>query len=377
MRAVRCCVWEITLACNLRCSHCGATAGRARPDELTPAEAQDLARDLAALPCLEVTLMGGELFLRCDWLAIARRLRREGVELVLFTNGLLLDPEAKGAGDRLAQVRDLAPRAVGVSLDGATAEVHDGQRGLPGALERAWRAIDGLGEAGIPVSAVTTLTRRNLYQLPALARRLAGRGIRWQVQVATGNGGRMDPAQQLTPLEFFWAGAWLSLARCKYDWTLLPAAGSHDMGHHSARLGSVLPPGCAWEGCTAGLDTLGIQSNGGVKGCLSLPDGFLEGNVRQRPIGELWHDPDAFPLNRHFRTEMLGGDCARCPHGETCRGGCSDLAQSSSGSPYDNAYCFRRLERVWEGQEKLPISPAPPDWAISASPASRSAGGAS
>ena len=347
MRAVRCCVWEITLACNLRCGHCGATAGRARPGELTPAEALRLADDLAALPCLEVTLMGGELFLRSDWQAIARRLRRQGVELVLFSNGLLLDPRVEGAGERLARVRDLAPRTVGVSLDGATAAVHDGQRGLPGALARAWRAIDSLNEAGVRVSAVTTLTRRNLYELPALARRLAGRGIRWQVQVATCNGGRMDPGQQLTSLEFYWAGAWLNLARQKYDWVALPVAGAHDLGHHSARLGNLLPPGCAWQGCTAGLDTLGIQSDGGVKGCLSLPDRFLEGNVRRRPIGELWHDPDAFRLNRHFRPELLGGDCAACPHGPTCRGGCSDLAQASSGSPYDNAYCFRRIERSW------------------------------
>jgi radical SAM protein with 4Fe4S-binding SPASM domain len=347
MKAVRCCVWEITLACNLRCSHCGATAGQARRDELTPAEAQQLAGELAALPCLEVTLMGGELFLRSDWLAIAERLHSEGVELVLFTNGLLLDPKSKGAGERLAQVRALAPRSVGVSLDGPTAAVHDAQRGARGALERTWRAVDSLSQAGVPVSAITTLTRHNLYHLPALARQLVGHGIRWQVQIASPNGGRMGPGDLLTPLEFYWAGAWLNLARHKYDWTVLPVAGAHDLGHHSARLGSVLPPGCAWEGCTAGLDTLGIQSHGGVKGCLSLPDRFVEGNIRQRPIAELWHDPKAFALNRHFRPELLSGYCASCPYGPACRGGCSDLAQASSGSPYENAYCFRRIEAQW------------------------------
>jgi radical SAM protein with 4Fe4S-binding SPASM domain len=351
MKPVRCCVWEITLACNLRCSHCGATAGRPRRDELTPAEAQQLAGELASLPCREVTLMGGELFLRSDWLAIARRLRSEGVELVLFTNGLLLDPETNGveARERLAQIQALAPRSVGVSLDGATAAVHDAQRGAAGALERTWRAVESLNRAGVPVSAVTTLIRRNLYQLPALTRRLVGRGIRWQVQVASPHGGRMQPGDQLTPLEFYWAGAWLNLARHKYDWTLLPVAGAHDVGHYSARLGSVLPPGCIWEGCTAGLDTLGIQSHGGVKGCLSLPNRFLEGNIRQRPIAELWHDPHAFGLNRRFRPELLRGHCADCRHGPACRGGCSDLAHASSGSPYENAYCFRHIEAEWAG----------------------------
>src|ERR1700712_2023802 len=30
-------VWEVTLACDLACRHCGSRAGRARPDELSTA----------------------------------------------------------------------------------------------------------------------------------------------------------------------------------------------------------------------------------------------------------------------------------------------------------------------------------------------------
>jgi radical SAM protein with 4Fe4S-binding SPASM domain len=299
--------------------------------------------------------MGGELFLRPDWLAIAERLRAGGVALVLFTNGWLLDPVGGGtpARERIAQIRRLAPRTVGLSLDGARSEVHDTQRGVPGAWDRVWRAVDALQGAGVPVSVITTLTRQNLYDLPALARRLRGRGIPWQVQVATCNGERMDRADQLTLLEFYWAGVWLNGARQKHSWSLLPVAGAHDLGHHSTRLRPLLPPGCTWAGCTAGLDTLGIQSHGGVKGCLALPDSFLEGDVRQRPIGELWHDPAAFPLNRRFAQNQLQGFCANCPHGPSCRGGCSDLAQSATGSPYDNPYCFYRLE-VAERQTGFP-----------------------
>jgi radical SAM protein with 4Fe4S-binding SPASM domain len=344
--AVRCCVWEITLACNLACTHCGATAGRPRPNELTHDEALLLAEDLAALPCQEVTLMGGELFLRPDWYVIAERLRAAGVALVLFTNGWLLDPAEGGtaAVERIAQIHTLAPRAVGLSLDGTRSEIHDAQRGVAGAMDRAWRALDALQTAGIPVSVITTLTRQNMYDLPALARCLRGRGIPWQVQVATCNGQRMDRADQLTPLEFYWAGAWLNSARQKYAWPLLPIAGAHDLGHHSMHLKSLLPPGCDWAGCTAGLDTVGIQSHGGVKGCLALPDAFLEGNVRQRRLSELWHDPAAFPLNRRFSQDQLQGFCAICQHGPSCRGGCSDLAHAATGSPYDNPYCFYRLE---------------------------------
>ena len=33
--APRACVWELTLACNLRCKHCGSFAGSRRDDELS------------------------------------------------------------------------------------------------------------------------------------------------------------------------------------------------------------------------------------------------------------------------------------------------------------------------------------------------------
>ena len=40
-------VWEITLACNLKCAHCGSRAGRARPDEMTTAECLAVVDQLA------------------------------------------------------------------------------------------------------------------------------------------------------------------------------------------------------------------------------------------------------------------------------------------------------------------------------------------
>ncbi len=59
-------VWEITLACDLACRHCGSRAGKARPDELTTAECIDLVDQMADLGVLEVTLIGGEAYLRGD-----------------------------------------------------------------------------------------------------------------------------------------------------------------------------------------------------------------------------------------------------------------------------------------------------------------------
>ncbi|HVI02179.1 MAG TPA: radical SAM protein, partial [Enhygromyxa sp.] len=67
-------VWEITLRCDLACRHCGSRAGRARADELSTAEALAMVAQLAGLGVEEVTIIGGEAYLRDDWPILARAL---------------------------------------------------------------------------------------------------------------------------------------------------------------------------------------------------------------------------------------------------------------------------------------------------------------
>ena len=61
---------ELTLRCNLRCLHCGSTAGEPRKDELEAEEWIKLIEDLAQLGCREVCLLGGEPFLASGWCPI-------------------------------------------------------------------------------------------------------------------------------------------------------------------------------------------------------------------------------------------------------------------------------------------------------------------
>ena len=284
----------------------------------------------------EVTLMGGELFLQPDWLQVAERLAAGGVRLVIFTNGTLLTPE------RIAQLKALAPRAIGTSLDGGQAAVHDAIRGLPGAFDRTLAGIDALQAAGLRVAVITTLTRRNLYELPAIARLLAGRDIRWQIQVASAGGDRLTRADLLTPLEFYFAALFIARMRAALPWPVLPVIGAHDFGYCSAHLPSLRLPGHGWTGCRAGRDTLGIKSNGDVMGCLSLPAELSVGNLRRRSLAELWQG-DAFASWREPVTRL--GFCAECPHGERCEGGCTGLALTYAGRRGDDPLCLYRIER--------------------------------
>lgn len=47
-------------------------------------------------------------------------------------------------------------------------------------------------------------------------------------------------------------------------------------------------------GCMAGCKAVAIESNGDVKGCLSLQnERFIEGNIRERSLKDIWTDKKA------------------------------------------------------------------------------------
>ena len=53
-------VWELTLACDHACRHCGSRALEARDAELTTDEALAVVGQLAEMGAREVVLIGGE-----------------------------------------------------------------------------------------------------------------------------------------------------------------------------------------------------------------------------------------------------------------------------------------------------------------------------
>jgi len=333
-------LWEITLRCNLRCLHCAAGAGSPRRGELSTDEALDLCDRIAGLGVPSVALMGGEPLLRKDWRKIARRLRDRGIEVGLITNGLLFDEKAA------RDVLDLGICQVGVSLDGATAEVHEKQRGRTGSFDRTLRAIETVGELGIPYpTVITSVNRMNIGELPAMLRLLLGRPARWLWIVNFSSPHRMRGDD----------GGWaldeegvLRLARFIHENRRRHAgritlAGTHGLGYFSKRTADLHET--PWEGCLAGRKALGIRSTGEVVGCLILPDRFVEGSVRDRPLEAIWNDGKAFAYARRPDRRKLRGKCRGCPHGARCAAGCTNVAWSFSGSIYEAPFCLFDVER--------------------------------
>ena len=116
-----------------------------------------------------------------------------------------------------------------------------------------------------------------------------------------------------------------------------------NIGYYTPEEGRVRGvPGACFEGCAAGLTTIGIDSVGNVRGCESMYDErFIEGNLRGRTLKDIWTAPDAFAYNRRFTRKMLTGACKTCPHGEICAGGCRSYNYFTTGRLYENCLCAR------------------------------------
>ena len=94
----------------------------------------------------------------------------------------------------------------------------------------------------------------------------------------------------------------IAASREKYSIKELPIVGAHSFGYNSKVLPNINIIPC-WKGCQAGISAVGIQSNGGVKGCLSLPEEFIEGNIREKNLEEIWNDSSFCSYNREFKID--------------------------------------------------------------------------
>ena len=174
-RRLDCAIWEFTLGCNLRCSHCGSSAGKPRPDELSTEEAFRVCEMLARVGCREVSLMGGEPLLRQDFGDVARCVRQLGMKLSVVSNGTLMEDHAE-------ELEALRPEVVGISLDGVQ-ESHEKIRGAR-TWEKAVQAIDLLRSRDIQTTVITTVSKINFRDLPEMRDLVKGKGANWQIQVA-------------------------------------------------------------------------------------------------------------------------------------------------------------------------------------------------
>jgi len=352
-------IWELTLACDQKCVTCGPRAGARRPGELTTEECLQVVAELKELGCGEVVLIGGEAYLRADFILVIRAIRDAGMRATMTTGGLNLTDE------RIAAMAEAGLSHLALSIDGLEA-THDALRGVPGSWQRAFSALRRGRAAGLVTSSNCQINPRTLGELLPLLELLAAEGIRsWQVQLTVAHGNAADhPELILQPymmLEVFEVLEKIA-DRCQaLGIQFWPANSIGYFGPSERRLRAALRT--YWRGCGAGVNTLGIDADGGIKSCPSLGGPLnVGGNWRERSIREIWDETYPLAYVRRRTLDDLWGYCRTCYYAEPCMAGCTASSEPLLGRPGNNPLCHHRaLMMDREGlRERLEhVAPAP------------------
>ncbi len=315
-------VWELTMACNLRCNHCGSSCKGKLPGELTTEEALKFIRDVAELKPTWMTLSGGEPLHRKDWHIIAKELTACGISVHMVTNGTLIDENV------IQQMLESGVRVVSVSTNG-TKELHDAVRG-EGCYEKCERAFSLLHKAGITTSTNLTIVKENIDCLPELMDALVKMGVtRCQIQPGLPVGNLASHRESVIDTEDLERLIDFSLEENKKGDISVLLAESIGYYTRNEAISRQMALSCSklplWQGCNAGIRSFDLLHNGDVVGCISMRDAsFITGNVKNRSIVDIWNDEKSFAWRRNLKACSLKGFCRECKYAETCLGGCTN-----------------------------------------------------
>jgi nif11-class peptide radical SAM maturase 3 len=337
-------VWEITLKCNLACQHCGSRAGHTRAKELSTQEALDLVKQMADVGITEVTLIGGEAFLRPDWLEIAQAINQAGMHCGMTTGGYGITLETA------RRMKEAGIKVVSVSVDGLEA-THDRLRGRQGSWQWAFKTMSHLKEVGIPFGCNTQINRLSAPEFPSIYEHIRDAGVfAWQLQLTVPMGNAADNSEiLLQPYELLDVYPMIARVAQRAHQEGVQVQPGNNIGYFGPyeRLLRGRTAWSFWQGCNAGLSTLGIEADGAIKGCPSLPtSAYTGGNIRDYSLRTIIEETEELRFNLDADTPKgtahLWGFCKTCEFAELCRGGCSWTAHVFFDKRGNNPYCHHR-----------------------------------
>lgn len=351
MRSPRTLDIEITARCNLRCRYCYFFNNTAVDYRDLPAdEWLTLFAELGVLGVMNVTLAGGEPFIREDLPTLLDGLVRNRMRYSLLSNGGLIDDEIAAFIARTGRCN-----CVQISVDGSCAEIHDTCRGH-GAFAGAIRGIRTLQRHQVHVAVRVTIHRRNVHDLDNITHLLLDElGLPGYSTNAAGYLGSCQLNADdilLTITERQQAMATLLRLAAQYGDRISATAGPLADGQMWRRMEEARAQGAPafsnggrLTACGCPSKKITVRADGAIVPCTMLAHCEL-GHINQDALAEVWQHSTVLDQLRRRQSIPLSqfAFCADCAYQPYCTGNCPGLAYSITGQidhPSPDA-CLRR-----------------------------------
>ncbi|HAW07594.1 MAG TPA: hypothetical protein DCW42_00220 [Bacteroidetes bacterium] len=118
--------FDVTNKCNGKCIHCYNNSGIAKNNEIDLGTIKKLSQEMHDLGIFQISLAGGEPFVREDIFSIIRVFNQNEIDVSITTNGLLLTK------DKVDNLENLSIKSITISIDGVNREKYKEIRGVDG-----------------------------------------------------------------------------------------------------------------------------------------------------------------------------------------------------------------------------------------------------
>jgi len=338
MRTPRSVDIDITARCNARCLYCyhfDAPGGDVK--DLPTAEWLTFFDELGRLGVMDVTLAGGEPFIREDLLELIGGIVANRMRFAILSNGALLTDETAAALAATGRCN-----YVQISVDGSCAEVHDAARGA-GSFEGAMRALDILRRHDIQPAVRVTVHHFNVDDLePTAELLLDDLGLR---SFGTNSAGYLGSCRlnaddlMLTTAERHRAMESLVALEQRYPGRIQASAGPLADAHMWARMEAArvaheepFDDGGRLTACGCPASKIAVRADGGILICPMLSHAIL-GQINVDALDEIWLHHPSLTAHRARSTISLSTfeECRDCDYRPYCTGNCPGLAYALTG----------------------------------------------
>jgi SynChlorMet cassette radical SAM/SPASM protein ScmE len=367
MRTPRSVDVEITSHCNLRCRYCYYYDNPAvEYRDLHADEWLQFFDELGGCAVMDVTLQGGEPFIRKDLPQLIEGICRNRMRFSILSNGTLID-------DAIAAFLADTGRcdSVQVSVDGSGPETHDSCRG-EGSFTAAIQGIHTLQRHDVPVAVRVTIHHHNVHDLDAIAHLILGDlglgGFSTNSASYFGSCRQNADEVMLTTQDRQVVMETLLRLSEQYNGCIAAQAGPLAEGQMWRRMEEArmkdappFPDGGYLTACGCHNSKINVRADGVITPCSMLPHMEL-GRMNQDSLTEIWQrHPDLNLLRQRHTIPLTAFEfCNGCPYIPYCTGNCPGLAYTLIGQvdhPSPDA-CLRRY--LAEGG-RLPIKAQPED----------------
>lgn len=168
-------MFELTYRCNFRCRHCYIPQSYFRYGELKTESIFSILDQLAEAGCFYLGFTGGEPFIREDIMDILWYAKRKGFEIIIHTNGSLIDKK------RVDELSDIHPNKIDITIPAMSRHIFENITQASGSYEKVFRAISSLRDKGVGLGLKTCVLRENEVEIKKIQEFAASLGVMYRL----------------------------------------------------------------------------------------------------------------------------------------------------------------------------------------------------